>query len=264
MPTVSDVFAFLDKHAPVSTKMDFDNVGLLAGFSKNEVTNILVTLDITDDVIKEALEKKAELVVSHHPLFFGLKSVTDSDRTGRKLVTLLNNGVSAICMHTNLDAAVDGVNDALLKAMGLQNMGLLSVGGTTANGIVYGTSRIGELETPITTKEFLTRVKDALKANGLRYHDAGRKVKRIGVVGGSGGSELRAAVNNGCDTLLTADIKYDVFLEAKEEGINLIDADHFCTENVVCPVLKEWLSTEFKSLKVEVSTMHSQTAQFFL
>lgn len=263
MPAVSEIFAFLDKRAPVGTKMDFDNVGLLAGFTKRDVTKIIVTLDITDDVINEAILKNAELIVSHHPLFFGLKSVMDGDRTGRKIVALLNNGVSAICMHTNLDAAVGGVNDALLKVLGLNCLGLLSVGGTTADGAQYGTSRIGELDTPIMMKEFLPCVKGALNANGLRYHDSGKAVKRVGVVGGSGGSELSAAVKNGCDTLLTADIKYDVFLEAKEEGINLIDADHFCTENVVCPVLSDWLSVEFKDVKVELSSVHGQTARFF-
>lgn len=263
MATVNEIFKFLDSRAPVITKMDFDNVGLLAGFTNREVTGVLVALDITDEVINEALDKKAELIVSHHPMFYSLKSVNDGDRTGRKIVKLLNNGVSAICMHTNLDAASGGVNDALLKALDLKNIGLLAVGGVAADGTEYGTNRIGELKNPITMSDFLPLVKTALKSNGLRYHDSEKKVFKVGIVGGSGGSELHSAIKYGCDTLVTADIKYDSFLEAKEEGINLIDADHFCTENVVCPVLKEWLEGEYKDLRVDISSVHNQTAHFF-
>lgn len=110
---------------------------------------------------------------------------------------------------------------------------------------------------------FLGKVKDALSANGLRYHDAKIPVKRVAVCGGSGGSMLGDAVARGCDTLVTADVKYDQFLFAREEGINLIDADHFCTENVVVPVLADMLGEAFPELDVHISKRHCQTACFF-
>ena len=115
MATVSDVNNFLCSIAPVEMKMDFDNVGFLVGRSSAGVTKIIISLDITHDVISEALEIGAELVVSHHPLFFSLKSVTDADITGAKIVRLLSSGVSAICMHTNLDAARCGGNCPLQR-----------------------------------------------------------------------------------------------------------------------------------------------------
>ena len=110
--------------------------------------------------------------------------------------------------------------------------------------------------------EYLTYVKSALRSNGLRYHDAGRPVKRVAVLGGSGSDAFAAAMSSGADTYITADVKYDVFLQAKALGMNLIDADHFCTENTVVPVLHEAMSHEFKDIDFMISGIHCQTAQF--
>ncbi|MEL4105566.1 Nif3-like dinuclear metal center hexameric protein [Oscillospiraceae bacterium WX1] len=262
MVTVTDVKNKLEGIAPLGLKMEFDNVGFLVGFSARPVTRILVSLDITDAVIQEASSLGAELIVSHHPLFFSLKSVTDTDKIGRKVTALLSGAMSAICLHTNLDAAAGGVNDALAATVGLCDVGLLGVDGQEAEQpFSYG--RCGLLSKPAALPDFLASVKNALKTNGLRYHDAGRAVHKVAVVGGSGGSSLGQAIATGCDTLLTADVKYDVFLEAKECGINLIDGDHFCTENVVTPVLAETLMAAFPGLTVTISGIHGQTAQFF-
>ena len=106
MAKVSEIFEKLALRAPVALKMDFDNVGHLAGRADREVSRVLTALDITDEVIAEAKDMGAQLIVSHHPLTFeGLKSVTDSDPTARKFVAIIESGMSAICMHTNLDAA---------------------------------------------------------------------------------------------------------------------------------------------------------------
>ena len=267
MPNVSDVCEFLKSRAPVEMKMDFDNVGLLVGFGGADASKMLLSLDITHDVITEAIDIGAGLIVSHHPLFFELKSVTDADVTGRKVVRLLSGGLSAICMHTNLDAAIGGTNDALAAAIGIARDGepasLLSHDGTLVHtGQAFSYGRFGELENPLPMSEFLPFLKDTLRSRGLRYHDAGKPVHRVAVVGGSGGSDLHHAVAKGCDTFLTADIKYDVFLDAKELGINLIDGDHFCTENLVIAPLAKSLRAAFPEATVTVSLTHGQTARF--
>jgi dinuclear metal center YbgI/SA1388 family protein len=262
MVKVLDILAALREFAPVERKMDFDNVGLLAGFTQHQVGKILVSLDITDDVISEAIEQRAELLVSHHPLFFSINSVTDADRTGQKLVRLLSNGMSAICMHTNLDAAEGGVNDALAEAAGLTDIGLLTEEGRDGAGMPFSCGRVGSLTESMQLHDYLLWLKNRLKSNGLRYHDAGLPVRRVAVVGGSGGSYLKYALAQGCDTLITADIKYDVFLEAKEMNINLVDADHFCTENVVTPVLARRLAESFPEIDISVSKRHGQTVKF--
>lgn len=255
MPTVGEIFALLAQKAPVESKLSFDNVGLLVGRADREVRKIVAALDITDDVLAEALEEKADLIVSHHPLFFELKSVTDATWSGARALTLAENRVAAICMHTNLDAARGGVNDALLAALGGSYAGELDEESCIG--------RVGLLPEPEALPAFLARVKSALTSNGLRYHDAGRPVHRLAVCGGSGGGELALAHAAGCDTYVTADVKYDQFLEAKHLGLNLIDADHFCTENVVVPVLRDWITAAFPDVSVIISQTHGQTAQFF-
>ncbi len=263
MVTVKEIYDFLAAYAPPERKMDFDNVGLLAGWESRPVTRVLVALDITTQVIDEAARIGAELIVSHHPMFFELKRVTDTDKNGVKALKLIENGISAICMHTNLDGAQRGVNFALANAIGMTDPQLLTVDGVDSTGTPYSYGRVGHLEAPVPIETFLAHLKKALNSNGLRYHDAGRPVYYVGAVGGSGGSDLEAAVAMGCDTFVTADVKYDVFLDAKYYGVNLIDADHFCTENTVVPVLREAISQAFAGLDVQISQCHGQTAQFY-
>lgn len=263
MVKVKDILDVLTSAAPTGLKMDFDNVGLLVGFSEDQVDRILVSLDITEDVISEARREKAQLIVSHHPLFFSLSSVTDLDRTGKKITTLLSHHISAICMHTNLDAAAGGVNDALAAAAGLTRTSLLAEEVSDKDGTPYSYGRVGYLKEPLPINAYLQFLKNRLNTGGLRYHDAGREVYKVATVGGSGGNYLKNALSQGCDTLVTSDIKYDVFLDAKELGINLIDGDHFCTENVVTPVLEKKLKEAFPQLAVSISKIHGQTAQFY-
>ncbi len=264
MAKVGEIFEYLNELAPVSLKMDFDNVGLLVGDAEREVHKCLVALDITDEVIAEAESLGAQLIVSHHPIIFGaVKSVTADDLVGRKIIALVSKDISAVCMHTNLDIAQGGVNDALMAALSVEPQSWLEACGCDGTGDPVGCGRIGELAEPMAFEDFLTLCKSALRANGLRYHYAGRPVKKLAVMGGAGGSSLIDAVRAGCDTYVTSDIKYNSFLDAKELGINLIDADHFCTENVIVPVLADKLRTRFAGVGVSVSSVHRQTAQFF-
>lgn len=262
MVRVSDVFAALEELAPVETKMDFDNVGLLVGRAEGDASKILISLDITDAVIEEAKRMGAGLIVSHHPLFFDLKSVTDETPQGRRILALAEAGISAICMHTNLDAAEGGVNDALTAVLGLEKPQPITMDGTF-RGKPYGTGRYGTLPEETALPDFLAFVREKLGANGLRYCDAGRKVKTVGVVGGSGGDWLEKAAALGCDTFVTADVKYHVFLLAKELDINLIDAGHYNTENTVTPVLQTYLAARFPEAEVLLTAVHRQTEQYY-
>lgn len=255
MTSVNDILCFLKGKAPVELALSFDNVGLLVGRRNKGVQRVLTALDITDEVICEAIDANADLIVSHHPLFFDLKTVSDQSWTAERALTLAENKIAAVCMHTNLDAAAGGVNDALINMLGAEATGVLD-----PESLI---GRVGTLSEAVFMEDFLLHVKKVLRCNGLRYHSAGIPVHKIAVCGGSGGSDIPLAYKAGCDTYVTADIKYDQFLEAKHLGLNLIDADHFCTENVVVPVLKDWLTEAFPALDVRISSIHSQTAQFY-
>lgn len=259
MTKVSDIRDYLFSIAPQSLKMDFDNVGLLVGSPDREVEKILVALDITGTVINEAMAKNAGLIVSHHPVIWdAMKSVTGDTVQGAKVMKLLENGISAVCMHTNLDIAPGGVNDVLMELLGAKATGILE---PTSDS--DGCGRVGKLPAEKPLKAFLADCKEALNANGLRYYDAGMPVKNLAVMGGSGGSCVELAKALGCDTYVTADVKHDQFITAAELGINLVDGGHFSTENPIVPVLARLLATKFPDISVEISALHRQTEQFF-
>ena len=263
MASVKEIRDFFEETVPSYMKLDFDNVGLLLGFCEAEVKKVLVALDITDKVIGEAEAIGAELIVSHHPLLFDpVKRITDDDPKGRKLIRLIRDGISAICLHTNMDTAAGGVNDCLMEALGASVTGLLDPHGAHPDGTPYGISRVGELPAPVELEVFLARTKQRLNCAGLRYVDGGRPVRHIACCGGAGGSDMWKAFEAGCDTYVTADLKYDHFLSAKELGLNLIDADHFCTENVVVPHMRKLLTERFPALDVRISKAHRQTVRF--
>lgn len=264
MTTVNEIFEYLNAIAPVELKMDFDNVGLLVGDSSAAVSRSVIALDITDDVIDEAIQLGAQLIISHHPLIFhAQKSILSDDLLGRRIIKLIKHDISAICMHTNLDIAKGGVNDALMEALGAKVTGILELTGRDESGNELGCGRVGELEKDVPLSSFLEICKAALDCNGLRFYDAGIPVRKLAVMGGSGGDCVALAKSFGCDTYVTADVKYNSFLDAKALGINLIDADHFCTENVVVPVLYEKLRQGFADVSFIVSKTHDKTISFF-
>ena len=254
MATVMDVYRFLDEKAPFSTQMNFDNAGFLVGRGDKEVHTILVALDITETVVEEAAQAGAELIVSHHPIIFiPAKHITDQDPSGRKLLTLLEHNIAAICAHTNLDIAPDGVNDALAQALGLEQIGPFSEDGLGHIGIVSGA---------LSAEAFAAQVKERLGANGVRFVDGGRPVCKVAVGGGACGDMGPAAIACGCDTFVTSDVKYHEFQEAEALGLNLIDAGHYPTENVVCPVLADWLLEGFPDVRVLLSHRHHEVFSY--
>lgn len=252
MTTVADVLRFLDTVAPESQKMDWDNVGLLCGDSAQEVHKILVALDPFEGVAAEAAAVGADLIVTHHPLIFRpVKNVTEGDSVGRTIRKLIKHDISAINAHTNLDVAEGGVNDELARVLGLQNVEV----------VPGGLLRIGTVQ-PQTMEAFLAHVKTTLGCPGLRYVER-TGVCRVAVGGGACGSELMDAFAAGCDTFVTADVKYNTFWDAYDLGINLIDAGHFYTENPICRVLARRLREAFPAVKVEISQTHRDCMKFF-
>lgn len=263
MATVNEILTFLDTLAPRHMKMDWDNVGLLCGSKKTEVTKILVALDPFEGVCKEAVDFGAQLIVTHHPLIFkALKSVTDETSIGRSIQLLCREGISAINAHTNLDCAPGGVNDRLAAALDLADVQVIDPMGTDEEGQEWGLLRKGHVaEQPLST--FLTTVKTALGCEGLRYVDAGKPVSKVAVGGGACASEIMDAVKAGCDTFVTSDVKYNQFWDAYDLGLNLIDAGHFHTENPVTSCLAEKIAAVFPEVEVKISETHSDCVKFY-
>lgn len=249
MTLVSDVYDYLCKMAPLQLQMSFDNSGFLLGRKEREVKKVLLALDVTNDVVEEAISIAADLIISHHPLIFSaIKSVTDD-----KLLRLLENNIAVISMHTNLDIAPGGVNDVLLALLGAECSDVLDEDGC---------GRIGYFDEKQDFNSFVSRCKSVLNCNGIRYYYSGKPVKYLAVMGGAGADAIELAFEKGCDTYVTADIKYHQFLRAAEIGINLIDADHFSTENPIIIVLCERLRKTFPEVEFTVSAKHRAIIEF--
>lgn len=254
--TISDILNYLWEIAPKEGAEPWDNVGHLVGRKNARVTKILVSLDITMDVIREAGEIGAELIVSHHPLIWDThKFVTDDNHQQEKVMALLERGIGAICMHTNLDEAEDGVDDTLVETLGLTPLDHLAEG------------RIGhvcELSEEMPLEDFLALVKEKLGANGLRYCHGGKPVKRVATGCGACAEYLQDAVKAGCDTFVTGDVKHNYWIDAQGQGINLIDAGHYSTENPIVGKLAAKLAARFPEIAVLPTERMPQIEQFFV
>lgn len=259
---VQDVLDALLELAPESMKEEWDNVGLLCGRAGSEVSRILVALDPTLAVAEEAKSIGAQMMVTHHPVIFhACETVSDADPVGRTLLFLIENGIAAVNLHTNLDAAPGGVNDCLAAALGLREAAVLLPAGKDAQGREYGLCRYGTVERQ-SLAAFLTAVRDALRCGGLRYADGGRPVCRVAVGGGACAEFLPDVRRAGCDTFVTADVRYHEFADAAALGVNLIDAGHFPTEDLICPRLAAYLRSRFPQAEVLVSKRHKDVVNF--
>ena len=263
MATVKDILNFIETFAPTAMKEDWDNVGLNCGHMDKNVKTILVALDPFADVCKEAKDVGADLLVTHHALIWEHGFINDCTEQGRNTLFLIENNIAHINAHTNLDCAPGGVNDILAKKLGLEGISVIDPKGVDANGQQWGLLRKGIVPQQA-LESFLANVKTALQCDGLKYIDAGKPVHQVAVGGGACAGEMKDAVTAGCDTFVTADLRYNHFWDAKAMGLNLIDAGHFHTENPVCEYIAQKLQTGFPEIKVLTSSVHRDCAKFFL
>lgn len=238
MPKTEELYCALATLAPTTLAEGWDNVGWLVDAGAEETSAVLVTLDITPEVVAEAKAKGCGLVVSHHPVIFSpLKRLAPQDVA----VRLVQNGISAICMHTNLDACPGGVNDTLAALLGMKN----------ATPFAEGCGRVGEIAP--TTVPALAQACGTLLGASVKYSDAGRPVTRLAVISGAGGSMFAEAAAQGADCLVTGEASHHHALDAKALGLSIIAAGHYETEWPVVAVLAEYLRGQFPGLRVECS-----------
>lgn len=262
MTTVKDILNYVQEIAPVYMKESWDKVGLNCGRLDRPVSKILIALDPFEAVCREAKEIGAELVVTHHALIWQPGYVTDETAWGKNTLFLIENGIAHINAHTNLDCAPGGVNDTLAHILGLKNIQVISPNGNDEQGRPYGLLRQGDVDCQ-SLENFLATVKKALGCEGLRYVSCGKPVQKVAVGGGSCAGFMHQAVEAGCDTFVTADIRYNQFWDAQDLGINLIDAGHFHTENPVCKILADAISAKFPEITVVISQKHRDNMNFF-
>jgi dinuclear metal center YbgI/SA1388 family protein len=252
MSKVIDFYNFIDSIAPFSTQESWDNSGFLVGDGEKEVTNVLVALDATEDVLNEAAEKHAGLIITHHPVIFGaLKEFHP------KNIAFLaaEKGIAIISAHTCLDIADGGVNDCLADALGLKDVIKIDDG--------EGLMRMGELENELSCEEFIEYVAEKLSVGGIKYTPTDKKIRKVAVCGGSGGDLYPYAINAGADAFVTANLKHNQWIEIRRDGFCVLDAGHFCTENTVVDPLVEKLSVNFDDAVIIASEVSEDPAKYW-
>jgi len=244
VPRVKDFLDFFEEIAPSALAESWDNPGLQAGSISANVSKAFVALDPTVDAADSAIEAGAQLLITHHPLLFRPLSRIDSDSyPGNVIRKALNEGLSIISAHTNLDSAKGGINDILASILDLTSVVALEQKGDDAG---TGMGRVGDLAGPVPLEEFAATVKKLLGLEIIRIagHMRVPLVKRVAVVRGSGGSLLNLAAEKGAQVLITGDIGYHNALDARSAGIILMDAGHFATEKMAMNVFAGHLKEE--------------------
>lgn len=235
--TVNDIFDYLNSLYPVNTACDFDNPGILVGDKHAEVKRSVISLDCTDSAIDKAVKNKCQLIITHHPVIFEpLKKVLSDSPVYR----LIKNGISVISMHTNLDIGENGVNDTLCDVLELNNTEKY----IADDGFPLNT---GFLPYQMSPERLAGYIKKKLGGR-IKYTSGNEKINRVLVCSGSGGSYFTELIRSGCDALITADVKHNVFIDAARLGKSVFDAGHFETEDVVINRLNNILSSRFNGI----------------
>jgi len=250
---ISDITEYLDSQTHPEYQEDYDNSGFLLGDPMQQCTGILIALDLTDVVVCEALERKANLIVTHHPFIFsGLKRIIPTDTVGRLIFSLIEKGIAVYAAHTNLDNLPNGVNGILSQVLGLTECHILRplVGQPSPE---VGAGMVGLLPYPLPTEAFLQQVKMSLGLPFLRLSEiANPVVSRVAICGGAGNFLIEDAIAQKADLYLTGDLKYHDFQRAQER-ITLVDIGHFESEQFSKQLIYSIISKKFSNFACFIS-----------
>ncbi len=248
---INDVYSKINEIAPFDTSLSFDNTGLLIGDMYEDVNKALICLDLSDDVIEEALSIGATLIITHHPVIFSpLKSVSANSLVAKAI----RSSINVLSCHTNLDKSESfGVNIALAKSLGLENVKCVS-----QDDILF----VGELENEMDIKDFCKLVKENLNSECVLCTHDSKKVKSISFCSGAGGGMLEIAKMNS-DVFLTGEIKHHEFLMARELNFPAIMAGHYETEKPFARLLLKYLQDEIKNVEFIISDKESNPVKAY-
>lgn len=236
---IKDIIKFLEERFPLSLQEDWDNSGLQIGNIENDLTNIMISLDLDEQTIQKAKEKSCNLIINHHPfLFSSIKSIDLNKGNGKIIKDLIKNDITVFAMHTNLDIGKGGVNDNLAKLLELRDISNLDTNNENPM------ARFGYTD-EITAYDFSKFVKEKLNCKGLiLYGDKDKKIEKVALCGGAGSDFINDAIKKGCDLIVTSDVKYHEAIDNCKK-INIVDPGHFASENHIIYMIKDLLEKNF-------------------
>lgn len=258
----SEVIQKLTELAPESLACDWDNSGLLVGRRDQNVEKILLVVDVTEEVVDFAVSEQVDLIVSHHPLIFGgQKRITSDDVFGRRLLKLIRHDISCYAMHTNYDRAEGGMADAAAKCLRLTGCQTLEpeISYETPTGVLKkgGIGKVGLLPHPVTAKKLAQLVKERFGLDAVRLFgdpDSEAPISKVAICPGAGRSFLNEAMQAGAQAYITGDIGHHDGLDAREQGLVVLDAGHFGIEQIFTEEIESYLREQL-SAEVAVLTM---------
>lgn len=251
----------LSELAPLELAEDWDNVGLLVGDRQAEVSRMMTCLTVTPASCDEAIERAAQLIVTHHPMpFRALKRITTDETVGRLLWKLIRAGVSVFSPHTAWDSSGCGINQQLAERFGL--MGIQALVPASSPGLP-GSGRYGDCPPNRSLADLLEMTKSAFQLSHVQFvGDSRKRIDRMAVACGSAGSFLQPAILAGCDALLTGETTFHTCLEAEANGVALILPGHFASERFALDMLAGQLSKDFPELTVWASEREADPVRF--
>ncbi len=251
------IISLFESLYPKSLAYEWDNVGLQIGTLNKRIETILLTLDVTKEVIKEAIDNNCDLIVAHHPLIFSpIKGIQTDSYQGNIIQELIKNDITLYIAHTNFDISNYGMDSMLASMIGLQNQSNLD--DVTDN---EGLGKIGTIkEQPI--KEFIKHVKQVFKVDNARFiGDLDATISKVAISGGSGSSNILNAVNKKADLFITGDITYHKALDCLSYGINTLDIGHYIEHHFMYH-LKNVLESEGVTSKILASKIITNPYKF--
>lgn len=266
---LKDVTAALERIAPLPLQEGYDNAGLQIGLTEADVSGVLLCLDITEDVLREAVDMECNLVISHHPLIFGgLKAVTDADQVQRCVRMAIENGIAVYSAHTNLDNAEDGVNFEAAERLGLMDVELVAPHRVTVSvdgremQVRAGSGVVGYLAQEEDSLAFLQRVKQVFQVEMLMHNELlCRPVQSVVFCGGAGDFLLPEAVKLQADAFLTGEMHYHRFF-GHEQEIQIGVLGHFQSERFTINLLHRLLGETFPELPMFTTQVNTNPIQY--
>ncbi|MBQ8640486.1 MAG: Nif3-like dinuclear metal center hexameric protein [Lachnospiraceae bacterium] len=259
----SDIMKQLEKLAPQELACEWDNVGLLLGRTDKNISKILIALELSEEVVDQAISSQADMIITHHPLIFKpLKRINSEDFIGRWILKLLRSDISYYAMHTNFDRSAQGMGVLAAEKLGLCGQRMLdettSYRDGDGNEQTAGIGCFGNLPKAVTLEELCQRISKTFENEGIRVYapaDAKeRMISEIAVVPGSGGDYVKVAAECGADVLITGDVSHHEGSDAVSQGMIVIDVGHYSLEYPFVEYMERYL-TERVSAGIEIETV---------
>lgn len=242
----SEFLEIMQTLAPAETALDYDNVGFLVDLNE-DIKKIIIGLDLTPDLIEQAIACGANLIVTHHPIMFDkLNKIQKDDYEGFLIIELIKNGISFFAAHTNMDIAENGINDTLAKQLELNDVESFS-----QNGI----GRVGKLTNTISREQLAKYIKQKLNSDFVRVSGKNDRISKVAIVGGSGGSAIDDAIETGAQAFITGEVKYHNHLRAEFDMLSIFECGHFETEKNFVNSMFESLQSKLNVLKCNVNVV---------